>query len=102
MIKNDWVNVFKILEQCLSDFNDAYPKYQNGKNKQIRKSAESNVKSSISLARLHVEKNPEVLGLISNSRFGHIYAYDEFWETRYFGRDMYEFLIIMKEHINSL
>lgn len=102
MNKTEWEGVFNILEKCHSDFNDAYSDYKNGRNNQIRKAAEGKVNSSIALARMHVERNQEILGLISSSKFGHVYAYDEFWQARYFDRDMSEFLKIMKEHIDSL
>lgn len=102
MNKTEWERVFDILEKCHSGFNGAYSDYKSGRNKQIRKAAESKVNSSIALARLHVERSPEILGLMSTSRFGHVFAYDEFWQARYFGRDMSEFLRRMKEHIASL
>ncbi len=102
MNKNEWEKVYEMLEKFHSDFNSAYPEYKNGRNNQVRKAAESKVNSSIALARSHVERSPEILGLISSSKFGHTFAYDEFWQARYFGRDMSEFLSLMKQHIASL
>jgi hypothetical protein len=102
MNKNEWEKVYSMIEKFHSDFREAYPDYKNGRNKKIRDAAKGNVYSAIDLARLRVEGNPEILGLLLESRFGQQYAYGEFWEARYFGDDMREFLLIMRQKIDSI
>lgn len=102
MTKNEWQKEYEILDKFYSDFNEAYPDYKNGRNKAVRNAAERKFNSAITLTKLRIEKNPEVLGLFANSEFGHPFAYDEFYQARYFGGDMSRFLKMIREKIESL
>jgi hypothetical protein len=102
MNKEGFEKEYKILEKLHSDFHEAYPDFNSGKNKAIRKAAERRVDSAITLTKLNIERNPEILELFAKSEFGHPFAYDEFYQARYFGRDMSKFLRMIKEKIDSM
>lgn len=102
MNKSEWEKIYKKLDELHSDFLLSYPNYQGGKNKKIRDEARRKVDSAISLSKLHIENNPDLASLFVSSEFGQIYAQDEFWQARYFGRDMSKFLTLIQEKIRSL
>lgn len=97
MTKSEWQKIYEVLDKIHSDFIDSYSDYINGSNKKIKSTGERNAASSISLARNFIQRNPDVVDLFINSRFGQQFAEQEFWELRYFGRDMSEFLKLIKE-----
>lgn len=102
MTKEGLEAAYKVLERLHSDFSEAYPDSDSGRNKAIRKAAERRVDSAITLTKLHIERNPELLDLFAKSEFGHPFAYDEFYQARYFGRDMSKFLTILREKIDAM
>ncbi len=101
MDKDKFRSTYEVLNNLHSDFIMAYPNYTSGKNKEVRKTAERKVESAITLTKLNIERNPDVSRLFAESKFGEPYAYDEFYQPRYFGRDMSEFLRIIKEKLES-
>jgi hypothetical protein len=105
MNKEQWQNLYDLLNQILSDFLIAYPNYKNGKNKNIRKDAERKIDNSIHLADYHIRKNWEVYELLTggenNSPQGRTFHYDEFLSPHYFGSDLSEFLIKIRKKIES-
>ncbi|MEQ8241756.1 MAG: hypothetical protein RIA69_21255 [Cyclobacteriaceae bacterium] len=104
MTKEDWQNLYNILDQIHSDFQNAYHDYKNGRNKAIRSQGERKVDSSINLADYHISKNYEAYELltgIEGSDYSRAINYDEFKQPRYFGRDLSEFLEKIKVKIKS-
>jgi hypothetical protein len=105
MTREQWQNLYDILNRIHSDFLLAYPTFQNGRNKKIRADAELQVGKAISLADDHISRNLEAYELLtggeSNSNSGRIIIYDEFLLARYFGRDMEYFLNKIEVKIGS-
>ena len=106
MDKNQWQNLYDILNQIYSDFYFAYSTSKEGKNKKIRSDAARQVDSAIRLADFHIRKNWEAFELLTDGKetsgFGRAIIYDEFVLPRYFGGDLSNFLNKIKEKIKSL
>ena len=106
MNKQEWENLYRILDDIHSDFLLSYPTYKNGKNKKIRDDAERKVDNAIRLADYHIKKNWEAFELLTggkeSSGFTRAIIYDEFILAHYFGNDMSDFLKKIREKINSL
>jgi len=54
MTKEEWKELYKILNEIYSEFNKNYRDYQNGKNKKAREEALKRSKSAILLADFHI------------------------------------------------
>jgi hypothetical protein len=106
MNKEQWQNLYDILNRIHSDFLSAYSIYKKGKNKKIRDAAKRDVDNSIRLADYHIKNKWEVFELLTGgehfSAYGRAIIYDEFLMPRYFGYDMSNFLKVIKDRINSL
>ncbi len=101
MDKDKFRITYEVLSKLHSDFIMAYPNYMSGRNKEIRKIAERNVESAIAVTKINIERNSDVFKLFAESKFGEPYANDEFYQARYFGRDMSEFLRMIKAKLDS-
>ena len=89
MTKEEWKELYKILNEIYSEFNKNYRDYQNGKNKKAREEALKRSKSAILLADFHIKKNREALVLLIDGRD---FFYNEFRKIGYFENDMIDFL----------
>lgn len=99
--KTDFGKVYKILDNCLTDFSEADRISKHGSNKQKRKKAQSEADSALKLAKYHAENNDEIYKLILSTCHSQ-FDYEEFWSEKYFERDMRRFLPILKEKIETL
>lgn len=106
MSKQEWENLYIILNDIHSDFLSSYRTYKNGKNKKIRDEADRKVDFAISLADKKIKNNWEAFELLTggkeNSDYSRSIIYNEFLLANYFGNDMSEFLKKIQEKITSL
>jgi len=104
MTKNEWQQLYSILDRILSDFESAYYQYKNGKNLKIRSAGGREVDSAIITADMNIRKYYEAYKLltgIEGSDYSRAINYDEFKQARYFGGDLSKFLERIKEEIES-
>ena len=106
MKKEQWQELYEILDNIYSDFHFAYSDYKNGKNKKIRDDAERKVDNAIRLADYNIKKNWEAFELLTGGEniddFGRTIIYDEFVLPRYFAGELTEFLKKITLKIKSL
>ncbi len=106
MTKEQWEQVYNILDKIREDFLLAYPNYLNDKKKKIREDAERQLDNFIFKADFHITKNLEVYQLLTggegNSEYGRAIIYDEFKQLRYFPNDIGQLLYKIKEKIETL
>ena len=106
MNKEQWQDLYNILDRLLSDFLTNYRISREGKNKKIRDAAERDYESAISSADYHIKKNWDSFELLTGGKnangFDRAIINDEFLLPRYFGNDMRDFLLVIKNHIETL
>lgn len=103
MNKDEWQKLYEALSKIHSDFVPAYSKYKHGSNKQKRKAGESDVDSTIRLARTIIANNTEAYLLLTGehgNEYSRAIKFDEFVQPHYFGGDLYDFLKKIKGKID--
>lgn len=96
----EWQRVYDILERIHSGYYQDYINFKSGSNQKIRKEGERKATSAIQLAKMHIEKNPELLHLAFAKESP--FFMDEFYELRYFDKEMQTLLEKIREKIASL
>ena len=62
--KEDWKKLSEILNSILNNFLIEYRIYRNAKNKKIEKESERRIENEISLAKIHIKRNPQAYLLL--------------------------------------
>lgn len=62
--KEDWEKLSEILNSILNNFLIEYRIYRNAKNKKIEKESERRIENEISLAKIHIKRNPQAYLLL--------------------------------------
>jgi uncharacterized protein with von Willebrand factor type A (vWA) domain len=62
--KEDWEKLSEILNSILNDFLIEYRIYRNAKNQKIKKESERKIENEISLAKIHIKRNPQAYLLL--------------------------------------
>lgn len=105
MTKEDWEELYKILNSILDDFKINYHQMKFGKTKKVRNRAEYNVNNATDLAKTWITKYPDCLDLMTGegaTGYDKAIVWDEFFLSRYFGHDMIDLLNRIKDKIDSL
>jgi hypothetical protein len=106
MTKEEWQSLYEIFDKQLSRFLSNYSVAQNGRNKQIRASADREVDNAIHLVTSYLLRKQSAYDLLmvnaGPSDYGRSIVFDEFKQPRYFGGDMTTLLQRMKAKIESM
>lgn len=105
MTKEEWQNLFNILQTTYRNFQIEYQNMRNGKNRKIRDKGERDVNNSIQLTTIWIRKYPEAYAILTGengSDFNRFIVWDEFQLPQWFNNDMPEFLERLEAKINSL
>ncbi|MBR11422.1 MAG: hypothetical protein CMP48_27565 [Rickettsiales bacterium] len=105
MEKQEWQNLYNVLDKILDDFQSAYFDSKNGKNEKIRSAGKKNVDRAIRLADYHITNNYNAYELLTGkngSDISRAFLYDEFKQPHYFGRDLASLLDKIKIEMGEL
>lgn len=104
MNKQEWKELYEILDQQYSRFLNAYASYRNGKNKKIRDAAEREVNNAINTSVINIKNKWEAY-LLATDENGDDYhrsiIFNEFQHPRYFEAEMYDLLKKIETKIKS-
>ncbi len=105
MTKEQWKNLYNLLDPIYLDFQKAYSDLSDGRNKKNRDAAYSNAKHEITMALLHVKDYYEAYELLTGGKEISDYQreinYSELLKIQYFDSDMRIFLKKIKNIINE-
>jgi hypothetical protein len=106
MNKDEWQKLLGILSKAHSDFKEAYPVYERGKNKKIRDEARKKMDSAMSTANHFIFESWESFELLTGGEGVHPQTrgtvYEEFKRINYFEGDLQSLLQKIRGKISTM